>query len=123
MVTSSVSATPEHESGTPTDSITGLDICTIGATERFVISLDSSCHSSTIAFGAEEFNVVTTCQACLNVEVRMRAEYCLREKKRLEYEYEKQAGLLKARDDEVENLKAQLLWKEAKAAEAARLCA
>nr|GEV60161.1 hypothetical protein [Tanacetum cinerariifolium] len=44
----------------------------------------------------------------------MRAKYCLSEKKRLESECEKQAGLLKARGDEVENLKAQLLEKKAK---------
>ncbi|GJX31541.1 hypothetical protein Tco_0241396 [Tanacetum coccineum] len=53
LVTSSVSATPEHESGIPTDSITGLNLRTIGASERFVISLDSSYHSSTNASGAE----------------------------------------------------------------------
>nr|GEV70588.1 hypothetical protein [Tanacetum cinerariifolium]GEW08826.1 hypothetical protein [Tanacetum cinerariifolium] len=53
MVTSSVSATPEHESGAPADSITGLNIRTIGASERFVISLDSSRHSSTYASEAE----------------------------------------------------------------------
>ncbi|GJR09259.1 hypothetical protein Tco_0791911 [Tanacetum coccineum] len=70
-----------------------------------------------------EFNVGTARQACLNAEVRMRTEYSLSERKRLESEYEKQAGLLKARDDEVENLKARLLLKETKAAKAARLCA
>ncbi|GKD05360.1 hypothetical protein Tco_1180334, partial [Tanacetum coccineum] len=47
--------------------------------------------------------------------------YCLSERKRLESECEKQAGLLKAKDDEVENLKAQLLLKEAEATEATRL--
>ncbi|GKD16020.1 hypothetical protein Tco_1205178, partial [Tanacetum coccineum] len=34
MVTSSVSATPEHESGVLAVSITGLNLCTIGASER-----------------------------------------------------------------------------------------
>ncbi|GKA96496.1 hypothetical protein Tco_0818591 [Tanacetum coccineum] len=68
-----------------------------------------------------EFNVGTARQACLNMEVRMRTEYYLSERKSLESECEKQAGLLKAKDDEVENLKAQLLLKEAKAAEVARL--
>ncbi|GJV30315.1 hypothetical protein Tco_1386763, partial [Tanacetum coccineum] len=68
-----------------------------------------------------EFNVKTARQACLNAEVRMRTEYCLSERNRLESECEKQADLLKARDDEVENLKAQLLQKETEAAEAARL--
>ncbi|GJV17201.1 hypothetical protein Tco_1362524 [Tanacetum coccineum] len=47
FVTSSIFATPEHESGVPTDSITGLNLRTIGASKRFVISSDSSHHSST----------------------------------------------------------------------------
>ncbi|GKD46611.1 hypothetical protein Tco_1271256, partial [Tanacetum coccineum] len=215
IITSSVSATPEHESGVPADSITGLNIRTIGASERFVISSDSSYHSSTNASGAEadsivrsdvvpsvmteavvtshvvnvpsisetgtkvtasvhasmfhdsnstetmkaetvgpsysakqdlsmgsrelnsetlhqisemdyhhlftEFNVGNARQACLNAEVRMRTEYCLSERKRLESECEKQAGLLKAEDDEVESFKAQLLLKETEAAEATSL--
>nr|GEV18592.1 zf-CCHC domain-containing protein/UBN2 domain-containing protein [Tanacetum cinerariifolium] len=185
VVTSLVSATPEHESSAPADYITGLNIRTIGASERFVISSDSSHHFSTNASGAEgdsvishavvpptlhqvfvpqwnmlndsilddcdvsrefvdhlassvlfyqiremdyhhlftEFNVGTARQACLNAKVRMQIKYCLSKRKRLKSECEKQAGLLKARDDEVENLKAQLLRKEAEAAEAARLYA
>nr|GEX92624.1 cold-regulated 47 [Tanacetum cinerariifolium]GEX95862.1 cold-regulated 47 [Tanacetum cinerariifolium]GEY45152.1 cold-regulated 47 [Tanacetum cinerariifolium] len=51
----------------------------------------------------------------------MRTEYCLSERRRLESEFEKQVGLLKAKDDEVESLKAQLLLKEAEATEAIRL--
>nr|GFD04028.1 hypothetical protein [Tanacetum cinerariifolium] len=68
-----------------------------------------------------EFYVGTAPQACLNAEVRMRTAYCLSERKRLESECEKQADLLKARDEEIENLKAHLLLKEAKAAKAAYL--
>ncbi|GJR24697.1 hypothetical protein Tco_0973224 [Tanacetum coccineum] len=49
LVTSSVSATLERESGAPTDSITELNLRTIGPSERFVISSDSSHHSSTNA--------------------------------------------------------------------------
>nr|GEV40991.1 hypothetical protein [Tanacetum cinerariifolium] len=49
-----------------------------------------------------EFNVGTTRQVCLNAEVRMRTEYCLSERKRLELECVNQANLLKAKDDEVE---------------------
>ncbi|GJX29810.1 hypothetical protein Tco_0237889, partial [Tanacetum coccineum] len=227
-LTSSVSATPNRESGARTDSITGLNLRTIGPSERFVISSDSSYHSSTNASGAEGdsiirsaivppvmaeavvtsysvnapsvlvpkmstkitspvhafmfhdsdsteavkvdvagpsysvkqdlsmgsrelnaetfhqvfvpqwnvlndsllddsdvsqefFNVGTARQACLNAEVKMRTEYCLSEKKRLESECEIQADLLKARDIEIENLKAQLLLKEAEAVEAVRL--
>ncbi|GJQ96669.1 hypothetical protein Tco_0007808 [Tanacetum coccineum] len=252
LVTTSVSATPERKTGAPTDSITGLNLCTIGASERFVISLDYSHHSSTNASGAEGdsiirsivvppvmtevvvtshavnapsilvpqtstkitspvhasmfhdsdstetvkanvagpsysvkqdlsmgsrdlnaetlhqvfvsqwnvlndsllddsdvsrefvdhlappalfshireidyhhlftgFNVGTARQACLNAEVRMRTEYCLCERKRLESECKSQADLLKAKDVEIENLKAQLLLKEAEAAKAIRL--
>ncbi|GKA15214.1 hypothetical protein Tco_0694961, partial [Tanacetum coccineum] len=187
FVTSSVSATPEHESGAPTDSITGLNLRTIGASERFVISSDSSHHSNTNVPGAEgdslirsdvvppvmteavitthvasipsvtapesstkvitlihasmfhdsettgtirdmdyedlftEFSVGTARQACFSAEVRIRTEYCLSERRRLESESEKQAGLLRSRDKEIENLKAQLLLKEAEAAEAVRL--
>ncbi|GJX00006.1 hypothetical protein Tco_0183919 [Tanacetum coccineum] len=250
MVTSSVSASPKHESGVPADSITRLNLRTIGASKRFVISLDSSHHSSKNASGAKansvirsvvvppvvteavtisravnapsvpksstkvstmvhasmfhdsdstktvkadtagpsysarqdlslgsrelnsetlhqvfvsqwnvlndsllddhdvshefvdhlappalfsqiremdyhhlfiEFNVGTARQACLNAEVRMRTEYCLSERKRLESECEKQDGLLKVREGEIKNLKAQLSLKEVEAAEAIRL--
>nr|GFA66842.1 hypothetical protein [Tanacetum cinerariifolium] len=58
MVTSLVSATPEHKSGAPADSITGLNIRTIGASKRFVISSDSSCHSSTHASEAEGDSII-----------------------------------------------------------------
>ncbi|GJR61648.1 hypothetical protein Tco_1503810 [Tanacetum coccineum] len=49
LVTSSVSATSERESGAPTDSVTRLNLRTIGPSERFVISSYSSHHSSTNA--------------------------------------------------------------------------
>nr|GEX73841.1 hypothetical protein [Tanacetum cinerariifolium] len=51
MVTSLVSATPKHENGLPTDSIIGLNLHTLGPTERFVISSYSSHQSSTNAAG------------------------------------------------------------------------
>ncbi|GKA00452.1 hypothetical protein Tco_0673002 [Tanacetum coccineum] len=53
LITSSVSATPEHEGGDPTDSVTGSNLCTIGPSERFIISLDSSHCSSTNAAEVE----------------------------------------------------------------------
>ncbi|GJW68625.1 hypothetical protein Tco_0123049 [Tanacetum coccineum] len=227
FVTSSVSATPEREDDNPTDSVTGANLRTIGPAERFVISTDSSHHSSTHASGAEvasvirsavpppvitkavitaatagipsapvpetsakvntsvhasmfhdsdsvdfehlhevfiphwnisndallddldtsrefidhlappvlfsqirdmdyeqlftEFNVGTARQVFMNAKVRMQTEYCLSERKRLELECVDQANLLKAKDDEVERLKAQLLLKEAEAAETIRL--
>nr|GEX53049.1 hypothetical protein [Tanacetum cinerariifolium] len=248
FVTSSVSATPKREDDNPTDSVTGANLRAIGPAERFVISLDSSHHSSTHAFEAEvasvirsvvpflvitdavittaivgipsapiletstkvntllhafmfhdsksmmmmklyvagpshllvkvlsfgsrevdsehlhevfiscwnisndallddldisgefvnhlaplllysqirdmdyeqlfiEFNVGTARQAYLNVEVRMRTKYYLDERKRLELECVNQANLLKAKNDEVDRLKAQLLLKEAEAME------
>ncbi|GKB77444.1 hypothetical protein Tco_0944339 [Tanacetum coccineum] len=58
---------------------------------------------------------------CLSAEVRMRAEYNVKEKRRLKSVVERQAELLKVREGEIENLKAQLLLREAEAAEAIRL--
>ncbi|GKB89160.1 hypothetical protein Tco_0961432 [Tanacetum coccineum] len=227
FVTSSISATPEHESGVPADSITGLNLRTVGAFARSVVvppmmtEAVTTTHVATIpsvmapesgtkaatpvhasmfhdsestgtarpdvtgsshppvkelSIGSREvdseslheifvprwnipndslldnldasrefidhvappvlfaqirdmdydelfteFSVGTARQACLSAEVRMRTEYCLSEKRRLESESEKQAGLLKSRDEEIENLKTQLLLKEAEAAEVAHL--
>nr|GEU32499.1 hypothetical protein [Tanacetum cinerariifolium] len=195
FVTSFVFATPEHEGGVPANSITELNLRTIGASERFVISLNSFHHSCTNVLGAEgDFiirsvvvppvmfkAVITThvasipsdtalkpgtkvitpahasvfhdsestrmvrpdvagssyflekelsigsreCWDCppglFECEVRMRNEYCLRERNRLESEFEKQTGLLKSQDEEIKSLKAQLLQKEAESAEVARL--
>ncbi|GKD72326.1 hypothetical protein Tco_1330608 [Tanacetum coccineum] len=57
----------------------------------------------------------------LSAEVRMRAEYNVKERRRLKSVIEKQDELLKARDGEIEDLKAQLLLKETEAAEATHL--
>nr|GEV51010.1 zinc finger, CCHC-type, retrotransposon Gag domain protein [Tanacetum cinerariifolium] len=150
----------DNESGAIADSITGLNIHTIGAFERsavvpsvmtkavvtshavnipsvsdmddYDVSREFVDHLAPPTLFSQiremdyhhlfiEFNVGIARQACLNIEVRMRTEYFLSEMKRLESECEKQAGLLKARDDEMENLKAQLLLKEAKVVKAARL--
>nr|GEU30046.1 putative transposase (putative), gypsy type [Tanacetum cinerariifolium] len=203
FVTSSVSATPEREDKSPADSVTRLNLRTIGAPQRFVISLDSSHHfganiaeaevdsivrtdsvpggffdvsgsdfliggirtvvdpdsdlqkvyvsrwSETNGFGLNdscicremldefappkffasvrgmdhdqlftEFNVRAARQISLNVKVGMRAEYNIREKMKLRFIVDEQAELLKVKDGEIESLKAQLLLKEAKAAEA-----
>ncbi|GKA28212.1 hypothetical protein Tco_0714380 [Tanacetum coccineum] len=223
LITSSVSATPEHEGGDPTDSVTGSNLRTIGPSERFIISLDSSHCSSTNATKVEvdsyirstaslpvmteavittnidsapsllvpeaklqlrlllrpkilffmipvlqinsetlhevfvpqwnvpndtllddhdvswefinhlaplvlfsqipkmdyhylfmEFNVGTARQASLNAEVRMRTEYYLSKRKRLESECENQDELMKGKDAEIETLKAQLLLRKQK---------
>ncbi|GKE13113.1 hypothetical protein Tco_1416664 [Tanacetum coccineum] len=54
-------------------------------------------------------------------EVRMRAEYNIKEKRKLRSVVDEQTELLRVKDKEIENLKAQLLLKEAEAAEAIRL--
>nr|GEU57487.1 putative reverse transcriptase domain-containing protein [Tanacetum cinerariifolium] len=193
LVTTSISTTLGHEDGNPTDSFTGLNLRTIGTSERFVISLDSFHHSSTHASKAEVDSIIryvvlppvmteamVTSHAVndpsvmvletgtkitspvhasmfhdsysmktvkadamgpsysvkqdllmgsreLNAEtlhqvfVRMRTGYCLSERKRLKSACESQAKLLKAKDVEIENLKAQLLLEEAEVAEAIRI--
>nr|GEY21183.1 NUDIX hydrolase 25 [Tanacetum cinerariifolium] len=64
-----------------------------------------------------EFNVGAARQISLSAEVRMHAEYNVKERRRLQSVVEKQDELLKAKDGEIENLKAQLLLKKAEAAE------
>ncbi|GJV82478.1 hypothetical protein Tco_1522376 [Tanacetum coccineum] len=68
-----------------------------------------------------EFNVRAARQMSLSVEVRMRAEYNVKEIRRLKYFVEKQDELLKVEDGKIENLKAQLLLKETEAVEATHL--
>ncbi|GJV83139.1 hypothetical protein Tco_1523037 [Tanacetum coccineum] len=51
----------------------------------------------------------------------MRAEYNIKEKRKLRFVVDEQTELLKVKDEEIENLKAQLLLKEAENAEAIRL--
>ncbi|GJV15961.1 hypothetical protein Tco_1361284 [Tanacetum coccineum] len=68
-----------------------------------------------------EFKVGAARQMSLSAEVRMRAEYNIREGRRLNSVVEEKNSLLKAKDAEIETLKAQLLVKEAEAAEAIRL--
>ncbi|GJX66610.1 hypothetical protein Tco_0300953 [Tanacetum coccineum] len=53
LITFSVSATPEHEGGDLTDYVTGPNLHTIGSSEKFVISSDSSHRSSTNAAKVE----------------------------------------------------------------------
>nr|GFA48456.1 hypothetical protein [Tanacetum cinerariifolium] len=58
FVTSLVSATPEPEGDALLDSVSGGNLCTISSAARFVISSDSSHHSSTNASGAEVDSVI-----------------------------------------------------------------
>nr|GEX64073.1 hypothetical protein [Tanacetum cinerariifolium] len=62
-------------------------------------------------------------QMSLSGEVRMHAKYNIKENRRLKFAVEEKDKLLKARDKEIENLKAHVALKKAKAVEAIRLCA
>nr|GEY34698.1 hypothetical protein [Tanacetum cinerariifolium] len=68
-----------------------------------------------------EFNVGVARQISLSAEERMRAKYHIKEKRRLKVVVEEKNQVLKARDEEIKNLKAKLLLKEAEVAEAIRL--
>nr|GEY51159.1 hypothetical protein [Tanacetum cinerariifolium] len=70
-----------------------------------------------------DLGLMTAVSIFVNALVRMRAEYNIREKRKLRAAVDEQAELLKANDEELESLKAQLLLKEAEAAEAIRLWA
>ncbi|GJR86067.1 hypothetical protein Tco_0210078 [Tanacetum coccineum] len=61
-----------------------------------------------------EFNVGAARQISLSAKVRMRAEYNIRERRRLHFVVEEKSSLLKARDVEIESLKAQFLVKKRK---------
>ncbi|GJX37242.1 hypothetical protein Tco_0250545 [Tanacetum coccineum] len=61
-----------------------------------------------------DFNVGAALQMSLSTEVRMRAEYNVKEKRRLKSVVERQAKLLKVREGEIENLKVSL-WDETNA--------
>ncbi|GKB26515.1 hypothetical protein Tco_0865916, partial [Tanacetum coccineum] len=60
-------------------------------------------------------------QIYLSVEVRMRAEYNIKEKRRLKAVVEEKDILLKTKGEEIDSLNAQLLLKEAEAAKAIHL--
>ncbi|GJY51442.1 hypothetical protein Tco_0442289 [Tanacetum coccineum] len=60
-------------------------------------------------------------QMLLSAKVRMCVEFNIREKRRLCYVVEEKNSLLKARDEEIRSLKAQLLVKETEVAEAIHL--
>ncbi|GJV20537.1 hypothetical protein Tco_1369557 [Tanacetum coccineum] len=68
-----------------------------------------------------EFNVGAAHQMSLSAEVRMCVEFNIREKRRLCSVMEEKDSLLKARDEEIKSLKAQLLVKETEATEVIHL--
>ncbi|GKG52914.1 hypothetical protein Tco_0550026, partial [Tanacetum coccineum] len=65
-----------------------------------------------------EFNVGEAFQVSLSAEVRMRAEYNIKEKRKRKTVVDEQADFLKVMEGEIESLRAQLLLKEVEAAEA-----
>nr|GEY24102.1 hypothetical protein [Tanacetum cinerariifolium] len=69
----------------------------------------------------DHFHVGAARKMSLSAEVRMCAEYNIKEKRRLKSVADEHAELLKVREKEIENLKAQLSLKEAEAAEAIHL--
>ncbi|GJZ25068.1 hypothetical protein Tco_0562527 [Tanacetum coccineum] len=87
------------------------------ALPRFFASIRGMEHDQLFT----EFNVGVARQMFLSAEVRMRAEFNIREKRRLSAVVEEKILLLKTRDEEVANLKAQLLVKEAEATKAISL--
>ncbi|GJX63737.1 hypothetical protein Tco_0296637 [Tanacetum coccineum] len=87
------------------------------APPKFFASVRGMEHDQLFA----EFNVGAARQMTLSAEVRMRAEYNIKEKRRLKSVVDDQAEVLKVKEEEVKDLKAQLLLKEAEAAEAIRL--
>nr|GEV88825.1 putative transposase (putative), gypsy type [Tanacetum cinerariifolium] len=154
FVTSSVFATPEREDKSPADFVTRLNLRTIGAPQRFVISSDSFYHSGANIAEAEvdsivmsstlAFATVTTVTAAVDAATtadRVPVEPSLfgvgssstGRTDSVPGGFSDVSGndfliggihtaeLLKVKDGEIENLKAQLLLKEAEAVEAIRL--
>nr|GEX04805.1 hypothetical protein [Tanacetum cinerariifolium] len=179
FMTSSVSATLERELEGHTDSVTGLNLRTISASQRpFILVITAAttitstvdptvvvkekllnpicllltlprlwnvtngsrlddggvCREMVDKFappkffasvrGMEhdqlftEFNVRAARQMSLSAEVRMRVEYNIREHRRFKSVVGEKDQLLKARDEEIKILKAQMLLKEAEATKA-----
>ncbi|GKD36257.1 hypothetical protein Tco_1251766 [Tanacetum coccineum] len=129
FVTTSVSTTLEHEVGDDTDYVAGPNLHTIRAPQRFVISSDSSHHSGANVVEAEVDSVASLLfpiiyllslilellAKCLSAEVRMRAEYNVKERRRLKSIVEKHDELMKERnalDVKVTDLKASVVGKE-----------
>ncbi|GKB21843.1 hypothetical protein Tco_0855766 [Tanacetum coccineum] len=85
--------------------------------QKFFVSIRGMEHDQLFT----EFNVRAARQMSLGAVVRMCDEYNIKKKRRLKSTVDEQAELLKVREVEIENLKAQLLLKEGEAAEAIRL--
>ncbi|GJX78756.1 hypothetical protein Tco_0326905, partial [Tanacetum coccineum] len=87
------------------------------APPKFFASVRGMEHDQLFA----EFHMGYACQMTLSAEVRMRAEYNIKEKRRLKSIVDDQVDALKVKEKEMEDLKAQLLLREAEVAEVIRL--
>ncbi|GJW88907.1 hypothetical protein Tco_0164247 [Tanacetum coccineum] len=103
--------------GSRLDGLTCREMVDEFALPRFYASIRGMEHDQLFT----EFNVGAARQMSLSAEVRMRAKFNIMEKRRLSAVVEEKNLLLKTRDEEVANLKAQLLVKEAEATKAIRL--
>nr|GEW69165.1 hypothetical protein [Tanacetum cinerariifolium] len=166
FVSSSVSTTPEREGGDHTELLAGANLRTLEAPSRFVISSDSSDHSSVNIAEAEVDSIVRTSVPIMTSATSptptadpaattnerlvgssvfgdssfaggshpmsggfsdrtgsdfLVGEYNIKEKRRLKSMVEEKDVLLKSMCDEIESLKAQLIVKEAEAAEVVHL--
>ncbi|GJW30485.1 hypothetical protein Tco_0047360 [Tanacetum coccineum] len=131
FVTSFVSATPEHEDSSHHSSANVAEAKVDYVVRSFVLimtvatTVTSTVDPATIVkekFMNPLFLVeVPLPMMSLGAEVRMRVKYNIKEKRRLKSIVDEQAELLKVREVEIENLKAQLLLKDVEATEAIRL--
>nr|GFA16351.1 hypothetical protein [Tanacetum cinerariifolium] len=142
FVSSSVSTTPKRNDGDHIEIIAGANLCAIGAPQRFVISSDSSDHSGVNIAEAEVNSVVRTSMpinTSATTTTTPTANRATIAKEKLvgssvfDADSPSTGGshpisgafsivlVLKARDEEIENLKARLLLKEAKATKDIRL--
>nr|GEW83454.1 hypothetical protein [Tanacetum cinerariifolium] len=135
FVTASVSTTPEREDKDHTNSIAEPNLRTIGAPSSAHIMTTATIVTSTVEYAwvAKEkpvrpslFSVDSSLAngADPNTGVfsdLIGSDFIVGGKRRMKVVVEKQDKLLKDRDGEIKNLKAQLLLKETDAAEATRL--
>nr|GEW54700.1 transposase (putative), gypsy type [Tanacetum cinerariifolium] len=84
------------------------------APPKFFVSVRGMEHDQLFT----EFNVEAVRQMSLSAEVRMRAEYNVKEKRRLKSVVERHDEILKVREEEIKILKARLLLREAEVAKA-----
>nr|GEY91474.1 hypothetical protein [Tanacetum cinerariifolium] len=126
FVTSSVTLLPEHSSHHSNPNVVDAEVTSIVRSSVPPPPVLTAAVATT-AIGMDyeqlfmEFNVGVARHACFSVEVRLRSEHNYRERNKFERKCNRQADLLKEKDVEIANFKAQLSLKEAEAIEAIRL--